>query len=118
VHEMSVMGEIFSILDDHIKEHKLNKISKIVLRVGEMTCINPKALDFAFQIFAEGTLAEGGELIVKRVEARARCNCCGRLFKISYLNRLCPHCQTYSDQLVNGYELLLDEVEGEIDEGC
>lgn len=116
MHEMSVMGEVFAIINNNIDKYNLIKITKVVIRVGEMTCINDKSLRFAFQVFAENTIVEGAELIIKKVQARAKCNNCGSVFKISYTDKICPFCNTYSDQIVNGYELYLDKVEGETDE--
>ncbi|ACL69146.1 hydrogenase maturation nickel metallochaperone HypA [Halothermothrix orenii] len=113
---MSVMGEIFSIINSNVAKYRLKRVTKVVVRVGEMTCLNDEALDFAFQVFAEDTVAEGAELIINKEKARARCHHCGHIFEITYTDKLCPHCQSYSDNIVNGYELYLDKVEGEIDE--
>ena len=116
MHEMSVMGEIFTIINKKVKEYKLNKITKVVVKVGEMTCINEESLKFAFKVFSENNLVEEAEFIINKVEAKAKCSNCGYVFKITYTDKLCPLCNTYSDNITNGYELYLEEVEGETDE--
>jgi len=116
MHEMSVMGEIFTIINKIVKEYKLNKITKVVVKVGEMTCINEESLKFAFKAFSENTLIEEAQFIINRVEAEAKCINCGYVFKIYYTDKLCPKCDTYSNNIINGYELFLEEVEGETDE--
>ena len=113
---MSVMGEIFSIIKNSVNKYKFKKITKVVVRLGEMTCINDDALRFAFQVFSEDTIAEEADFVINKVEARAECSNCGHVFKITYTDKLCPFCNTYSDNIINGYELFLDEVEGETDE--
>ena len=110
---MSVMGEIFSIIRANIKQYKLSKITKVIVRVGEMTCINDDALRFAFQVFAQDTIAEKAELVINIVEARTKCKNCGYVFKATYTEKSCPLCSTYSDNIINGYELFLDEIKGE-----
>ena len=116
LHEMSIVGEIFSIINENIQKYNLKKVSRVVIAVGEMTCVNDDALQFAFQVFAENTIAENAELIINKVEAKVKCNNCGQLFNITYTDKQCPVCNTYSDNLQNGYELILDKVEGEVDE--
>lgn len=113
---MSVMGEVFSIIYGNIKKYNLKEITKVVVRVGEMTCINDDALRFAFHVFSENTIAEEAEFVINRIEARAKCDNCGKFFSITYTDKLCPFCDTYSNNITNGYELFLDKIEGEADE--
>ncbi|GIM27738.1 putative hydrogenase nickel incorporation protein HypA [Clostridium polyendosporum] len=113
MHEVSIMGDIFNIVNENIVNYKMKKVNKILLKVGEFTCVQEDALQFAFEAFSKDTVAEGAELIIDRVEATAKCSNCEEIFKITFVNKICPKCQTFSNNIVTGYELLLQEIEGE-----
>ena len=63
--------------------------------------------------FQRDTESEKAELIINRVKAKAECNECGQVFDISFTDKKCPKCNVFSNNIVSGYELLLDEIEGE-----
>lgn len=113
MHEVSIMGEIFDIIKDNVNVHNLKKVNKVGLKIGEFSCVEDGALRFAFEAFSKDTEADGAELIIDRVEAAAECNNCGQVFKVSFTNKICPKCGKFSNNIVVGYELLLNEIEGE-----
>lgn len=113
MHEVSIMEGIFEIITDNVDEHKLKKVNKVMLQIGEFTCVEEGALRFAFEAFSKDTKAEGAELLIDRVKATAKCGRCGQVFKIAFTNKICPHCGIFSNNVVSGYELLLNEIEGD-----
>lgn len=113
MHEVSIMGDIFEIIEDNIAKYNLKKIEKVSLKIGEFTCVEDSALKFAFEAFSKDSLVEGAELLIDRVKASAKCDNCGQVFNISFTNKICPNCSTFSSNVITGYELLLHEIEGE-----
>lgn len=113
VHEVSIMGEIFEIIKDNVKNYNLKKVNKVVLKIGEFTCVEESALRFAFEAFSKDSEAEKAEMIIDRVGASAKCDDCGQVFNVTFTNKMCPGCNSYSSNIVTGYELLLHEIEGE-----
>jgi hydrogenase nickel incorporation protein HypA/HybF len=47
------------------------------LLLGEMTCVEPETLSFAFGVVSRGTRVEGCPLEIVRVPTRLRCRTCG-----------------------------------------
>ncbi len=113
MHEMSLMAQLFSIIDDYIIRHKLSEVSKVVLKIGEMTCVEDSTLEYTFHLFARGTKVEDAELIIKKIEAVSECQYCGERYKINYTDKICPTCKKYNKNLISGDELLLARLEGE-----
>lgn len=113
MHEVSIMGEIFEIINENISTHNIKKVNKVVLKIGEFSCVEDSALKFAFQAFSKDTESEKAELVINRVKAKAQCSECGQLFDISFTDKKCPKCHVFSNNIISGYELLLDEIEGE-----
>jgi len=107
------MSQLFSIIDEYIINHKLSKVSKVVLTIGEMTCVEDSTLEYTFRLFARGTKVEDAELIIKKIEAVSECQYCGERYKINYTDKICPTCKKYNNNLISGDELLLARLEGE-----
>jgi len=113
VHEVSIMAEIFDIISDTVEKHKLKKVNKVALQIGEFTCVEEGSLRFAFESFSKDTESEGAELVIHRVKATAKCERCEQIFKIAFTNKICPNCGIFSNNIVSGYELSLNEIEGD-----
>ncbi|MTI59315.1 MAG: hydrogenase maturation nickel metallochaperone HypA [Firmicutes bacterium] len=113
MHEMSLMAQLFSIVQAYIDNYSLKKVTRVVLRVGEMSCVTDSALEFAFQVFARGSKVEGAELVLNKAEAVSKCTFCGRKYKINYTDKICPECKQFNYDLISGDELLLERLEGE-----
>ncbi|WP_432409223.1 hydrogenase maturation nickel metallochaperone HypA [Wukongibacter sp. M2B1] len=113
MHETAVISEVLKTVDENIKAYGLKRVDKIILGVGEFTCIEESTLRFAFDAMAKGTVCENSRLILDKIEATAYCDNCKETFGISYTKKLCPKCNKYSCNIVTGYELLLERIEGE-----
>ncbi len=66
MHELKM---IKSLLNDIIKtgnEHNAKKITKIYLRMGDFSEINPEILSFYLQEHSKGTILEGCEIDIEK----------------------------------------------------
>ena len=54
MHEVSIMGEIFEIINENVINHNIKKVNKVVLKIGEFSCVEDSALKFAFEAFSKG----------------------------------------------------------------
>lgn len=113
MHEVSIMGELFEIINENVNRYHLSKVNKVILKIGEFTCVEEGALRFAFEAFSRDTKVESAEMIIEKVKAYGKCNQCGRIFKVAFTNKKCPRCNTFSNHMITGYELLLYGLEGE-----
>lgn len=116
MHEMSLMSELFKIIQEYVSEYNLSKVSRVMLKIGEMTCVEDSSLEYTFHLFARGTEVEGAELVLKRIDAVCECQFCGERYKVDYTDKLCPACRNYNYNLISGDELLLESLEGEEEE--
>ncbi|HAN09662.1 MAG TPA: hypothetical protein DCP90_03510 [Clostridiales bacterium] len=78
MHEVSVVSDMLNIVYENAESHNIKSINKIVLRIGEFTCINEGSIRFAFECLCKDTICEnallevdratGDELIIERIE--------------------------------------------------
>jgi hydrogenase nickel incorporation protein HypA/HybF len=113
VHEMSLMGGVFEVIEQTISQYEIRRVLQVKLKVGELTNAEPEALQMVFEAFCKNTICEGAELIVERVPVRGRCRNCQHEFAVKTMFFLCPKCQNTSIEVIQGEELLLESVEVE-----
>lgn len=113
MHEVSIVMDMVEIIKENAEVHGLKHVNKVLMKIGEMTCIQESSIRFAFEAIAKGTPAEGAELIIEKVKATARCSNCGTVYEVSFFNKQCSNCGKSSSTLITGYELSLEHLEGE-----
>lgn len=91
------------------------RVERVTLRIGAISGVEPEALRFAFTAVTPGTVADGAELILDLVPARAHCAACAQDFTIeSGFIFTCPRCQALSGDVRSGRELELARLEFEL----
>lgn len=113
MHEVSVILEVLEIVEKDAKENNLKSIDKITLQVGEFTCIEESSLQFAFESMKKESICEHAKLLIKKIKAISYCDNCKEEFEVSYTNKLCPKCNNFSFNIIKGYELYLESIEGD-----
>ena len=117
MHEMSVAVQLVAQIEDAVRDSELEKVTKVMLDVGEMQLVVPEALVAAFESAAEGTVAEGSELVIKEVAAEASCRSCGYEYVPEIANYMCPKCLKADAEIIAGKDIILKSIEGEGGEG-
>lgn len=115
MHELSLMQNLFKLIDTYSREYRLKKVSRVVVRVGELVCVVPEALQFAFDASSPDTVAAGADLIIEHVPARSRCTVCELEFASGLTIHICPECGQPAG-FIEGRELYLQSLEGEQEE--
>ena len=110
MHEMSIAMNIIDIACKEAKKEGASSISLIELDVGTLSGVMVDSLQFCYDSACKGTLAEGSVLQVNTVSAQAKCKKCDDLFEIESFMALCPECESYEIDIMQGRELKLKAV--------
>lgn len=113
MHEVSIVYDTIQMVEKHSQEANIKSVDKIILKVGEFTCVKEDSLIFAFESLSENTICDNAKLIIDKVGAKAYCDDCKEEFSIDFMNKTCPKCNKYSNNITSGYELILSRIEGE-----
>lgn len=111
MHEMAIARGILDIVLDYAGRQQARKVHRVGLLVGEMTGVEPEALDLCFQSLAKGTSADGAALKLKRTPLIGQCETCGRRGKIEQRSFFCPACGSARLETVSGRELQVEYLE-------
>jgi hydrogenase nickel incorporation protein HypA/HybF len=92
MHELYLAESILNIIQDYAKRDNFKKVNNVLLSYGRFSCIEPSALQFAFEVQAKGTEADGAELKFKVMPAVIHCFSCQKDLEIKTHTGICPGC--------------------------
>lgn len=110
MHELSLIRELFSIIEEEVKKHKKEIVKSVKLKVGTFSGAVPEYLKEAFQIYSVNSCAEGAKLEIEIEEPIAKCPFCEVRFKPSDILLVCPNCGR-SGKIEKGFEIVLESLE-------
>jgi hydrogenase nickel incorporation protein HypA/HybF len=105
MHELSIVLSIVDIAEQEVKKNDAQEVVEIELEIGKMSGIESYALDFAWDQAIINTVLEKAERKTQYIEARAKCQDCGKEFNIENIYDECPSCKSYMKELKSGKEL-------------
>jgi len=108
VHELSIAESVVRIAADNAAGRR---VVKVELKVGHLRQVVPSALEFAFELVAQGTPVEGAELVIEPVPAVGRCRSCGEETELESFPWRCAGCGDLELEVLRGEELLVDALE-------
>ena len=110
MHEAALAIEVITLLER--QSQVLSRITRIVLDIGALGCVDESALHTALLAALPGTLAEGASIEMQTTPAQARCLQCQQLYAPPDRIEPCPHCGSARKQWLGGQSLNLRSVEG------
>jgi len=111
MHEVSLVSNIWKSLKDSLKPDELNSLSKIKLKIGTLSCVEPKILETAYKMLVEDTNYHDVKLEFNIIQAEAECPHCGINFKVEHFRFICPQCSQPTNKVIAGEEFLIESVE-------
>jgi hydrogenase nickel incorporation protein HypA/HybF len=120
MHEASIVQGLMSILAAKASEHGVDRIVAVQLKIGRLRGIDSRQIRSCFEIFAEGTAAEGASLDIVEIAPEAKCRACGRSYEVQRYRFECPACGGTDADVVKGRELYVESFtcRGEPDDGA
>ncbi len=113
MHETAIVSGLFEIINRQVSEHRIRKVSRVRLKVGDFAAVEPMTLTGCFEVFAEGTVVEGAELVIQRVPITGGCRACGLEFEVKNYDFRCPDCANSTVDMLSGKELYIDSLDVE-----
>jgi hydrogenase nickel incorporation protein HypA/HybF len=108
MHELSIAEAIVAVACANAGGRQ---VVKVEVKVGRLRQVAPDALELAFALLAEGTAAEGAELLLEDVPVRVACRSCAAESRVDEFPLGCPRCGSLDADVVAGGELLVEALE-------
>jgi hydrogenase nickel incorporation protein HypA/HybF len=108
MHELSIANAVVAIACEHANGRR---VARVELKVGHLRQVVPSALEFSFELVAEGTPVEGAELEIDEVPARVACRECAAESRVRDFPLACASCSSLHVDVIAGDELFVDALE-------
>ena len=111
MHELAITRALIRQVEGIAGERHAERVSRIVVRIGPLSGVEPALLRNAWPLSCAGTCAADAELVLEDSPVRVRCLDCGAESEVPGNRLLCSSCGRWHTQLLTGDELLLIRVE-------
>ncbi len=113
MHELGIANSILEAVRTEVARVPGRYATKVSLRIGEMTAVDPEALRFSFEILSQDTDLAGLQLEIEICPRRNRCEECGQEFTVRDYDIQCPQCGSLRTQFLSGDEFAFGYLEVE-----
>ncbi len=111
MHEYSIVQSLLDSCEEHAKENNASKVTKVIVKIGVMSGVEPDLLQSAFDTFKEATICEKAEFIINIQPIVIRCNNCNLESTLDKNEYACPHCQSVDIVILDGEDMYLMSLE-------
>lgn len=110
MHELSLLENVREILEDHAVNQNFSKITQVTLEIGKLSCVEPEALRFGFDVVMKGSLAEHAELFITELDGLGLCQQCGQQSVMKTLHDPCASCGSPDVKILQGMEMKIKDL--------
>jgi len=111
MHEMSLCENIREIIQEQAEKDGFTRVNRVWLEVGPLSCVEPDALRFGFDVVMRGSVAEGASVEITTSPAKARCLTCQQTATVRQRYDPCPLCGAGPMEMIQGDALKISKLE-------
>ncbi len=111
MHEISLCEAILQAIEAEAQKQQFTEVTQVTLDIGILSAVEIRALEFAFEVVMQGSIAEKAILKINKIKARAWCASCSEIVTIRQRYDACPNCESYQLQVSSGNEMKIKELE-------
>ena len=105
MHELSIASTILDRAKAASERNSGARVTKIGLRIGEISGVDADALTFGFEALSKDTPFQGVVLEVEFCKRKQRCTACATEFAPEGFSSVCPSCRSDASECIAGKEL-------------
>ena len=113
MHELAIAESLVAIAERHAAGRR---VTRVEVQVGHLRQVVPSALEFAFELVAQGTVLDGAELALVEVPVAGRCRSCGTESRPEGFPFTCRVCGGWDVAVTAGEELRVESLDLETEE--
>lgn len=104
---------VFRAADDYETANPARKpvrIKEVICDVGLLSAVEPETLTACFEMFTEGTKADGARLVINILPLQCQCENCGKDFLLHKRHFFCPDCGSEAIRFASGNAIMLQAI--------
>jgi len=111
MHEYSIVQSLLESCEEHANANDATKVTKVVVKIGALSGVEPDLLQTAFDTFKEKTICDGCEFVINYQKVVIECLDCKEQSTLEKNEFTCPHCDSYSTKVIDGEDMFLMSLE-------
>lgn len=113
MHEYSIVQSLLESCEEHARVNEASKVTKVVVKIGVLSGVEPELLKTAFDTFKEKTVCDGAEFVVNIQKLQIECLSCNTASILEKHEFSCPKCQSIDIKVTDGEDMYLMSLEME-----
>ena len=105
MHELGIAASILESVEKEATRHPGEHISKVGVKIGELSGVDGDALQFGFEVLVKDSNLEPLALELEFIPRKQRCPKCEYEFRMTDFDPRCPLCGEFATECVSGEEL-------------
>jgi hydrogenase nickel incorporation protein HypA/HybF len=111
MHEYSIVQSLLDSCEENARENDATKVTKVVVKIGVMSGVEPDLLQIAFDTFKDNTMCQDAEFLINIQKVKVRCSSCEEETELEKNEYLCPKCQSSDIEIIDGEDMFLMSLE-------
>ncbi len=111
MHEYSIVQSLLDSCEENAKVNNATKVTKVVVKIGVMSGVEPDLLQTAFDTFKEETICHNAQFVINIQKVKILCNECQTTSELEKNEYCCPKCKSTQLDILDGEEMYLMQLE-------
>ena len=112
MHELGIVFHIIRSVEEVGRANQVRHIRAVALELGEVSGVVEEYLQDCWKwAAARSAMLDGAQLKVRTIPARTVCEACGEVYPTVQYGRQCQACKSEQTHLVQGNEMMIQEIE-------
>ena len=110
---MPIIGEVVKVALRHAEQNQAQKITKVLLAVGDLSDLVDEWVHHYFTFLTKDTIAAEAELVIEHVPIMVMCDSCKKPFSVDKqeMDFSCPDCGGKGSNLLQGRGFKVKSIE-------
>ncbi|KLE04196.1 hydrogenase/urease nickel incorporation protein HypA [Aliarcobacter butzleri] len=113
MHEYSIVQSLLESCEEHAKSNDAKKVTKVVVKIGILSGVEPELLKTAFDTFKEQTVCHDAQFLINHQKIEILCQDCNTKSTLEKHEFSCPKCQSTNLTVTDGEDMYLMSLEME-----
>ena len=111
MHEYSIVQSLLESCEEHAKQNEAKEVTKVVVKIGVLSGVEPDLLKTAFDTFKEQTVCHNADFIMNIQKIMIECHNCNTQSELEKNEFSCPKCQSTDLKVLDGEDMYLMSLE-------
>ena len=113
MHEYSIVQALLNQCEEIAHQNNAHLVTKVVVKIGRMSGVEPHLLETAFHTFKEKTVCDGAWFVINIQPLTIECQACGVITVLDEIYYKCQCCESIDVKVIDGEDMFLMSLEME-----